>query len=178
MLPRHFRQKFFAKIAQTTTSNMPTAQVAATTPVLGAPNPFVPSDWYPSIITGFTTRNIPIINGLANVLNMAIFYSSNGQMSLPILRQRNWIFDASQVPNADLRNLLNYAKLFYQQILTNLGENYTQALAPEQIKEKVNALQNSIYLSQLSSAQPAGQLAMHVGGNVRELIKNYLLQIK
>lgn len=177
MLPRALRLQLWKKMAQTT-PNLPTEQVAQTKPVSGSPPTFVASQWYPSMLVGFQAKNIPWINGLTNLLNVAMFYTSNGQISMPWMRQQNFIFGADQVPSVDLRNLMNFSKLIYQHFFTDLGQPYQQALTPQQIADKINLLRNSPFFTNLSATSPTGQLAAHIGGNLRELIRDYLQQIK
>lgn len=178
MLPRPLRLKLWEKIAQTPPSNLPTTQVAQTKTVSGSPPFFTASDWYPGIIIGFQAKNVPIINGLSNLLNTALFYMSNGQVHLPFLRQQNFIFSTDQYPDHNLRNLANFSKLIYQQIFTNMGVPYQQPLSPQQIAEKIALLRNSQFISNLSATNPTSQLATKISGNLRELITNYLLRIK
>jgi hypothetical protein len=179
MLSRRLRLKLWEKIAQTPPpSNLPTTQVAQTTTVSGSPPTFLATDWYPGIIVGFQAKNTPIINGLANLLNTAIFYTSNGQFSFPWMRQQNFVFGTDQFPSVDLRNLMNFSKLLYQQIFTNLGAPYQQPLTPQQIAKKIALLRSSQFLGNLSSTSPTSQLAGKIRGNVRELIANFLLRIK
>lgn len=178
MLPRQLRLKLWEKIAQTPPANTPTTQVAQTTTVSGSPPVFVASDWYPSVIVGFQSKNTPIINGLSNLLNTALFYTSNGQVHLPWMRQQNFVFGSDQFPDPNLRNLMNFSKLVYQQIFTNMGAPYQQPLTQPQIAEKIALLRNSPFLGNLSATNPTSQLATKISGNVRELITNYLLRIK
>lgn len=178
MLPRQLRLKLWEKMAQTPPPNLPTTQVAQTKTVSGSPPAFTATSWYPSIIVGFQAKSVPIINGLSNLLNTALFYTSDGKVHMPFLRQQNFIFSTDQYPDINLRNLANFSKLIYQQLFTNMGAPYQQALTPPQIAEKIALLRNSPFLGNLTATNPTSQLATKISGNVRELITNYLLQIK
>lgn len=171
-----FRKKIFERIAQT--APLPTAQVAQTQSVSGSPPSFVVSNYYPSVILAFGNKNIPWINQLGNIINTSLFYTSNGQISLVTLKNVNFNFESDQAPSVDLKNLINFTKLMYNTIFTNLGQSYTQALNQQQIKDKVTKLFQSQPLNNLSSVNPIGQLATKINGNLKESIKNLLLQIQ
>lgn len=177
MASRKLRLKILEKIAQTT-PNVPTDAVVQTTSVSGSPPPFNVSDYYPTMITGFQAKNMPWIVGLSNLLNTVMYYSSNGKVTLPWMKSNNFNVGTDQIPSLDLRNLMNFSKLVYNQIFTNLGQPYKAQLTSEQIAIKVNTLKSSQFLNNLSSVQPGGQVATKIGGNVKTLIQNYLLQIK
>lgn len=177
MLPRIFRIKLLKKIAQTP-PNLPTSGVSQTTVVSGSPPSFIASSYYPSTIIAFQAKNIPWINGLANLLNIATYYSSNGQVNLSWMRSNNFNFSTDQVPSTDLKNLMVFSKLVYGQLFTNSGAAYQQPLTPQEISDKIKILNSSQALNNLSAVQPTSQLSTKIGGNLRELIKNYLLQIK
>jgi hypothetical protein len=165
------------KLAQTQ-NNLPTTQVAKTKPVINNPPSFTATDWFPNVIVGFRERNIPAINGLTGLLNMAMFYTSDGQVHMQRLREQNFIFATDQIPDTNLRNLMSFSKLVYQTLFTHNGQPYQQALDSQQIAEKVNLLQSSPFLLNLSATSPTSQLAAKIGGNVREFIFNYLQRIR
>lgn len=174
-----FRLRLLKKLAQTNVpANTVTDSVAATTPVSGSPPVFSASGYYPTINLGFQAKNVPIINGLANILNTALYYTSNGQVSLPWMRGVNFNFSSDQSPSVDLKNIMNFSKLVYNQLFTNLGDNYRQQLTPEQIAEKIQVLKSSAPLNNLSPNIQNTQLSSKIGGNLKTIINNYLLQIK
>lgn len=173
------RLKILNKIAQATPpANLPTSSVANTKPVAGSPPSFKADDWYPSLRIGFQNKNVPWINGLANLLNTSLYYSSDGKTHLNWMRSVNFNFGTDQVPSVDLKNLMLFSKMVYQQLFTNLGQAYTQQLTPEQIAEKIQYLRTSQPFNNLSQVSPTGQLSTKIGGNLKTLIYNYLLQIK
>lgn len=172
------RLKILNKIAQAVLpTDLPT-DAMATKPVTGSPPSFNATDFYPGITAGFQAKNVPWINGLANLLNSSLYYSSAGKVHLPWMRSVNFNFGADQAPSVDLKNIMNFTKLVYNQLFTNLGQNYQQPLTPEQIAEKVRLLRASQPYNNLSQTNPTGQLATKIGGNLKTLINNYLLQIK
>lgn len=176
---KYNRLKFLERLAQMAPpTDVPTQSVANTTPVTGTPPSFIASDYYPGMITAFQTKNIPIINGLADLLNKSLFYSSNGKIYLSWMRSVNFNFDTSGISSVDLRNLMMFTKQIYNNLFSNNGAKDEVQLTPEQIKERVNRLTMSQALENLSGTNPSGQLATKIGGNVKTLIKNYLLNIK
>ncbi len=177
MVSRKLRLKFLEKIGQTP-PNVPTEEVAKTTSVSGNPPSFIASNQYPSIVIGFQSRNLPAINNLSNLLNNSLYYSSNGKIHLPWMKSNNFNFGTDQIPSADLKNLMNFTKVIYSQLFTNNGQNYKVQLTPQEIANKIKILQSNQSLNNLPAVQPGGQLATKVGGNVKNLIQDYLLQIK
>jgi hypothetical protein len=178
MTDRILRLRILRRLAQVNSPEIPTDEVAKTTSVSGSPPSFNALDSYPSIITAFQSKNVPWINGLGNLLNTCLYYTSNGKVTLPWMKSNNFNFDASQVPSVDLKNLMNLTKLVYTQLFTNLGQPYKAQLTPLQIAEKISNLNSNQFLNNLSSIQSGGQINTKIGGNVKNLIQNYLLQIK
>jgi len=172
-----FRLKYLSKLAQSD-PNLPTEEVAKTQTVSGSPQNFIPSDLYPGIIIAYTSKNLPAINGLANVINLALYYSSNGQISLMSMKSSNFNIGTTNVPSQSLKNLMNFCKILYNQLFTDSGAEYKNKLTPEQIQEKITNLKNNQFLQNLPSTNPMGQLGTKLGGNLKTEIINYLSNIK
>ena len=153
------RLKILQKIAQATTATSPTAPIATTTAIVGTPPTFTATSFYPSFQTAFQAKNVPTIQKLTDLLNTVMFYLSNGQMSMATLRASNFNLGTSQISSMDLRNIINFSKLVYQQIYTHLGQNYSQPLTPAQIAVKMKILQSSTFFNNLPASGPTGQLA-------------------
>lgn len=178
-MTRRARLEILKKIAQASLpAAVPSDEAAKTTVVAGSPPPFKASNAYPGIIVGLQAKNVPWVDGLADILNTSLYYSSNGQVSMPWMRQVNFSFSSDKSPSADLRNIMNFTKQVYNYLFTNLGSAYQQPLPADQLQEKIHTLQTSQFLSNLASANPTGQLATKLGGNLKTIITNYLLQIK
>lgn len=158
-------------------ADLPTDGVTQTTTVSGTPPSFRPTDYYPGIMTGFTSKNVPIIDKLSDVLNLALFYNSGGKIHLPWMRAQNFNF-STDVPSVDLKNLMGFAKQVYHTLYSNNGEQDKAQLTPEQIVQRIAPLKTSIFISNLSSSNPTGQLAAKLGGNAKTLLNDLLLQIK
>lgn len=171
------RLKILQRIAQSTT-DLPTESVSATKSISGAPTSFVASNLYPSIVTGFSSKNIGYINALADLLNTCIFYSSDGQLDLNRMRTNNFTVGLTSVPSADLKNFMGLGKVLYNTIFTEHGGEFKKQLTPQEIQELMENLKNNIYLQNLPSTNPSGQLATKVTGNIKTLIVNYLSNIK
>jgi hypothetical protein len=171
------RLKILQKIAQSTI-DLPTTQVAQTTSVSGAPTSFVASNLYPTIVSGFSSRNIGYINALADLLNTTIFYNSNGQLDLNRMKSNNFNVGLTSVPSADLKDLMGFSKALYNVVFTNHGQEFKKQLSPQEIAELINNLKNNQFLQNLPSTNPVGQLGTKVEGNIKTLIVNYLSNIK
>lgn len=172
---RKLRTRLLEKLAQTTApGNLPTTQ---TTSVSGSPPTFVATDYYP-IVLAFGAKNVPIINNLTNAINQALYYTSSGKIHLQWMKLANFNSDTSNTNSLELKNLMNFAKQIYNQIYTNNGKLDNKQLSPQEISARIAPLKTSMFLSNLSSTNPIGQLASKIGGNIKTLVNNYLLQIK
>jgi hypothetical protein len=162
------------KLGQNIPENLPTEEVTATQTVSGNPPNFIPSNYYPELVAAFNSRNIPIINKLSNIINQALYYTSNGKIHLLWMYNKNFNFDSSISPSIELKNLMNFSKLMFQQLFSNLNK----PLSSQEILVRINALSNSLPLNSLPQTSKSGQLTTKIGGDLKTIIKNYLLQIK
>ncbi len=169
--------KIFRKIAQTVPSTETDATNQSTTAVSGSPRAFIATNYYP-IILAFSSKNAPIINGLSNTLNNALYYLSNGKIDLEWMKSVNFNFDISNTPSADLHNLMGFTKQVYSQIYTNNGQLDNRSLSTEEISKRINPLKFSQFLGNISATGTNSQLNIKIGGNLKSIINNYLLQIK
>lgn len=172
------RLKILQKISQSVPAGLPTDNQADINTVSGTPPAFIAADMYPSLRIGFQNQNVPWINRLGTLLNTAMYYSSSGKVHMQWMRGVNFTFGTDQIPSTDLKNLMNFSKLVYNQMFSNMGQAYQQALKPEQIAEKKRILLTSQPYMNLSSTNPTGQMATKIGGNIKSLINDLLLQIR
>ncbi len=170
--------KELQKIAQSAINDSPTDEVNKTISISGSPPNFIASNYYPSIIIAFKSKNATLINQLLSLLNNAIFYSSNSKLNIDYLRQLNFSISGDQANSEALKNIIKFSKQVYQFILTDTGKNYKKPLLPEEIENKINILKSSQFLNQIPSTVATSQLAVKVGGDVKTKIKNLLDQIK
>lgn len=170
------RRKILTKLAQSTSSGGSSIPKTPTT-VSGAPPNFIASNFFPSLILGFSSRNLPIINSIGSLLNTAIFFASDGYGSLERLREQNFSFPADQSQN-DLKSLVQFAGQVNSLLFTDHGKNFSSQLSPEEIANRSNSLFNSISLGNLSQTNPSSQLAQKVGSNVKSQFQNLLQQLK
>lgn len=171
-----FREKLF-KLAQTAANPTPTTTAPSTT-VSGSPPTFNPENYYPGIVIAFSARNLPIINQLTYVLNQALYYSSNGQIDLQWMRSVNFNFQADNVVSLDLRNIMLFTKQVYFKIFSNNGTPDKAPLNSQQILARTQQLKQSYYLTSLSTVNPTSQLSAKIGGNLKTIINDLLLQIR
>lgn len=175
---KKLRTRILTKLAQTNVpNNLPTSQITQTKTISGSPPSFTATDYYP-ISLAFFSKNANIINTLSNILNQALYYSSDGKIHLQWMHSVNFNFDTSNIPSVDLKNLMNFTKQVYNQLYTNNGKLDNKQLSAQEIKDRVTPLQLSQYISNLSSTNPIGQLSSKIGGNIKTFINNYLYQIK
>lgn len=172
------RYKIFQSLAQTQPPTaLPTTEVAQTQTVSGSPISFIATDYYPSIIIAFTPKNATIINNLSNLLNTSLFYTSNGQTQLAWMRSVNFNFSTDDVPSIDLKNIMGFCKQLYNNVYTDHGSPDKVQLKPEEIAKRIAPLKNSSFISNMSATNPTGQLSTKIGGNLKTMITDFLLQI-
>lgn len=176
---KQLRNRILSKMAQLEPpSNLPTEEVTETKTVSGSPSYFDIVQYYPTIITAFGSQNMNWITKLVNVVNQALFYTSDGQIQFKWMENASYNFGTDSVPSVDLKNLMGFSKQIYSNLFTTNGAEYKRALTPEEIANKVQTLKSSSHLSNLSQSSPMGQLRSKLGGDVKTLINDILLQIK
>jgi hypothetical protein len=176
---KKIRHRILERLAQAVPpANLPSEEVAKTKTVSGSPSYFDITQYYPTVITAFGSQNMSWIIKLIDVINQALFYTSDGQVQLKWLQNNSFNFGMDGVPSADLKNLMGFSKQIRNNIFTNNGVKYEQSLTHEEIVKKVQTLKYSSFLSSLSQSNPMGQLQSKLGGNVKTLITDILLQIK
>jgi len=173
------RRRVLEKLAQMSApNNLPTEEAAKAKPVAGSPPDFAPENFYPTMIRGFGFRNTNIINSLSDALNQGLYFNSDGKVNLSWMRSVNFNFGTDNVPSVDLKNLMGFAKQLHKSVYTNNGEDFKKALTSEEIAKIVAPLKTSTFISNLSNTNPVGQLSAKLGGNIKTIINNYLLQIQ
>lgn len=176
---KQLRNRVLNKIAQIEPpSNLPSEEVAKTKTVSGAPSYFDIVQYYPTIITAFGSQNMNWITKLVDVLNQALFYTSDGKIQLKWMQNNSFNFGVDSAPSPDLKNLMGFSKQIYSNLFTNNGSKYEKQLTTEEISKKIQTLKSSSFLSNLSQSNPMGQLQSKLGGNIKTLINDILLQIK
>jgi hypothetical protein len=154
-------------------------KIAITAPnsVSGTPQRFIVAELYPTAVTGLTPANTDKLTLVMSNINQAIYYSSNGKFDLMDLKNSSFIKDVSgEIP--DLRNLILFSQLIYNNLLTDAGAKFEKQLSPQEIKRRIDLLIGSMPLNNLPSTNPTGQLSTKIHGNLKELIKTKLREIK
>lgn len=157
--------------------NLPTDEVTKIKSVSGSPSSFIATSAYPTINTGFTSKNANIINKIADLLNTAIFYTSNGQIDLNRLKSNNFTLGTSDIPSEDLKNLIGFSKAIYNNLFTNKSQNFKDKVSQEELLQIINSLKSNQFIQNLSSLNPSGQLATKIPGNLKSLIITELSNI-
>ena len=159
-------------------SNLPTEEVTKTKPVSGSPTVFNITQYYPKVETAFGSNNFNWIKNLVNIVNQAMYYTSNGQVQFSWMQNNSFNFGIDNVPSVDLKNLMGFAKQIHSTIFTNNGTQDEKQLNADEIGKRIATLKNSSFLSNLSTSNPMGQLQSKLGDNVKALIKDTLIQIR
>ena len=159
-------------------SDLPTEEVTKTKTVSGSPSIFNITQYYPTVETAFGSNNFSWIKKLVDVVNQALFYTSNGQVQLKWMQDNSFNFGTDNVPSVDLKNLMGFGKQLHSTIFTNNGEKDDRPLNSEEINERIGKLKTSNFISNLSTSNPMGQLQSKLGGNAKTVINDILLQIR
>ncbi len=146
--------------------------------VSGSPQAFNLVNVYPNIIVGLNQVNANRLSILFNIINQALYYTSDGQIDLSWMRSRNFNFGTTSVIDRDLKNLMEFCKLVYNLLITNRGSTYKAALSAEDLENRVLNLMQSQYLNNLSSTKPNSQLSTKIPGNLKTIILDNLRLIK
>jgi hypothetical protein len=80
--------------------------------------------------------------------------------------------------SVDLKNLMGFSKQIHSTIFTNNGEKDEKPLSSAEIKQRIDKLKTSSFVSNLSTSNPMGQVQSKLGANVKTVINDILLQIK
>lgn len=176
---KQLRNRILNKMAQATPPpNLPSEEVAKTKTVSGAPPYFDIVQYYPTIITAFGSQNMNWITKLIDVVNQALFYTSDGKIQFKWMENNNFNFGIDSAPSPDLKNLMGFSKQIRDNIFTTNGAKHERKLTSEEIAKKIQILKSSSFLSNLSQTSSMGQLKSKLGGDAKTLIKDILLQIK
>lgn len=172
---KSLRIRIIKKLAQAATP-LPTAPAVAATTVIAPPPAFQTSSMYPTVRKGYNANSVQILDNFISLLNTAIHYVTSGKINFQTFKNNNFNFDASAAPSVDQKNIMNFSKKVYQNLLNN--GTFTKALTAQEINDKVNLLFGLPEYNNLSQVQPAGQVAIKIGGNLKTLIFNQLTYLK
>lgn len=153
-------------------------KIAQTKSVSGSPRSFNIATAYPTTTLGLGSKNIPALVKLGDLLNNALYYSSNGEKDLQWMKSINFNADTSGAMSVDLKNIILFCNLLYHNLMTNLGVDFKQQLSTDDIANRVRLLSTSQPLTSLSSTNTTSQLNSKIGGNLKTLILDALTQIK
>lgn len=153
-------------------------KIAQSKSVSGSPRNFNIATVYPTTTLGLSSKNIPALVKIGNLLNNALYYLSNGEKDLQWMKSINFNADTSGAMSVDLKNIILFCNLLYHNLMTNLGVDFKQQLSEDEITNRVRLLSTSQPLTSLSSINATSQLNSKIGGNLKTLILEALTQIK
>jgi len=153
-----------------------TAPVVATTSVAAPPPAFQASSMYPTVRKGYNPNSVQILDNFISLLNKAIHYTTSGKINFQTFKNNNFNFDASTSPSPDQKNIMNFSKKVYQNLLNN--GMFAKALTAQEINVKIDFLLKQPEYQGLSQVQPSSQLALKIGGNLKTLIFDQLTYLK
>jgi len=147
------------------------------TTVSGSPRSIGIDSFPNQIILGWGENNAPAIQKLINILNISLFYLTNGQFDLNSLKQNNFSIDSSKY-HSELKNIILFSNLTYKSILSNSGAAFKERLSAEEKKEKIDNLKTSSIFSSIPDGGINNILPTKIGGNFKSLVADILLSIK
>lgn len=170
-----FQQHILHILAQQAAPAAPNLPSGPTT-VPGSPSPFDPFTYFPTIITGWGSANVPPIRRLSNVLNTTLYVLSNGALDINRLRANNFVVDPSQYPDIVLRGIIKYSQQVHRNVYSN---NTAPFKAPVNNKPaRVQALKNFLTTFQIPDGGINSFLQTRIGGNLKLIILDTLDLIK
>lgn len=155
-----FRKRFLEKLAQ--------AQ--------GSPPPLNILSLSPTLQTAYKPNIIPYINSICQLLNIALFYSSNGKENFTSLYKKNFNFQPT-THTVELKKIVDFSTLIYQQLFKN-NNQFKSQLPIEQVNYVFSLLENNQALLSLPQTNLSSPMGTRLGGDLKTLIRNILTTIK
>lgn len=188
MIPLKLRRRLLNKLAQAvpgapasptaptspTAPNAPTEPSSTTAATIPPPPSFQASGAWGWMGNVYNSASVGFIDSLADLLNKALHYASQGKFNWQILRN-NFNVDASAAGGVDAKNLLNLSKLVYETFL-NGGNAFPQKVTGAQIAAWNTAVSQSQSFLNLSQLNPTGPVAQKMG-NPKDTILNILREL-
>lgn len=163
---KKLRLRILTKMAQ--------AQPTAPAKVIPPP-PAVPSVLFSHLNEGFSAATVPLLVQVADVLNTAVHYASDGYDNFQKFINTSFSFSNSAT-SPEQRDLRGLCKELYKNLL-NSGNAFKEKAPPQQIHNAVASFLNSGEFSNLSQVSPTGQLAIKVP-NLKGSLQDSMNQIK
>lgn len=163
------RLRILTRLAQTQPN-----QPETTKPTL-APPPAVGADLFSNLPEGYNAGTVTILTDLMDTLNIALHYSSAGKDNFNKISGNN--LDMSGV-TPDEKNIAMIAERIYNTFLNQKNPFAGKKVTTTNINNWANALLTSPEYAGLAQINPTSELATKLGGNLRDLILNYMNQIK
>lgn len=154
------------------------AQTAPATTVAGSPTAVGVADLFPSVVLGWGSPNLHNIQLIVNAINNAMFILSKGQADFNKFRVANFAGEASNVPDQYLLAIVRFAKLIFNDLLTNGGKAYVAALTPKDKASRIAKLNGMLLAANIPDGSINTQLAQKIGGSMKSILTNALNAIK
>jgi len=146
-------------------------QVIENRTVTGSPQSFNLLEHYPKLNTIHSPYNLAILNNLVDLLNMSIYILSEGRIDLLKFKQSNFLYSETQTES--LKELLGITKLVFINLIA-----ISNKLESKDIHDRIKLIKSSKFYSNLSSSTINAFLITKIGGNLKQLITNYLDKLK
>lgn len=145
-------------------------------PPTSSPTIYKALDKNPSITKAYNSSEIIDIEMATQLLNSSLHYLSGGSLSLEKLRQQNFSSDFSK-QFSPLNHFLGLTILFYNNVLSNNGQDFTTKLTKEQKIQKYDALINSTFFQNIPQGGINEALQQKIG-SFKETFRNLIQNMK
>lgn len=132
-------------------------------------------DYNPTVVIGWSSKNVALIHRIIDILNWSIFIMSTGELDFESFR-RTFFSEIDNVKDAVLLSIVRFSSLVYREIL---APQFKTELTPEEKAIKIAMLMKAIpSILQISNNEVGGLLKTKIGGNLKENLMGILPMIK
>lgn len=151
-------QRILNKMAQTTPAPKPISNP-----------PEVPSILFAQLNNGYAPNTVQTLAQIADELNTAAHYASQGQDNFQKFVNNSFSFDPSKAFSVDQKHINLLSKQFYTTFLN--GRNaFSNKVPAQQIHAWANAMQTSPDFSAISQTNPKGQMPSNLKTTITDLL--------
>lgn len=132
---------------------------------------------FPSAANAWGSNNLDIIQNIINIINITMFTLTDAKLDFYKMKQQNFNVDSSQYHDIN-KHIIDFAKEFYNKILTNNGSSFLSALSPEDKVRKITEIKNSSNFVSIPDGGINSILPTKINGSFKSLILNLLNNVK
>jgi hypothetical protein len=131
--------------------------------------PDVPSILFAQLNNGYSSNTVQTLFQLAEILNDAAHYASQGQDNFQKFVNNSFSFDPSKAFSVDQKHINLLCKQFYTTFL-NSRNAFSAKVPAQQIHMWADGMQNSPDLSAISQTNPSGPAPKNLKTSISDLL--------